>query len=118
MVTIDEIDEVLLYLSRMSPAMKIVPGMSFAWHEALDDQTAADVWTAAKYLAKRQTFVGVADIRGMCKRLRSDRLKAAGNIYALVQADPEDTHAYQAEYQRLHAEIAAGAALPPRLEVL
>ena len=89
-----------------------------AWHAAfaaagladlaLEDARAAVV---AHYAQTRQWLMP-SDVVGYCKRVRRDRLKAAGNIYALVQADPEDGPACHAEYQRLHADIAAGRRSP------
>lgn len=89
-----------------------------AWHAAfaaagLGDLAVEDARAAviAHYAQTRQWLMP-SDVIGYCKRMRRDRLKAAGNIYALVQADFEDQAAYQSEYRRLHADIAAGRRSP------
>lgn len=71
------------------------------------DVADAKAGVVAHYAKTRQWLMPI-DVIDFCKRLRADRLKAAGNIYALVCADPDDQAAYQAEYRRLIAEIAAG----------
>lgn len=112
MITWDETQEILLYLSRLNPAMKVVPGMSDAWHDQLQDFNCDEVRAAARLVGGMQTWVGVAEIRAACKRARAQRIRDAGSIYALVQADPDDEAAYQREYQRLHREIACGIRNP------
>lgn len=89
-----------------------------AWHAAfaaagLGDLSKADAEAAvvAHYAVTRQWLMP-SDVVSHCKRIRRERLKAAGSIYALVQADPEDAPAYHREYQRLVAEIASGRRSP------
>lgn len=108
MTTWDQTQEILLYLSRLNPAMKIVPGMTDAWFDQLQEYDPGEVQAAARLVGGRQTWVGVADLRAACKLARRDRIRAARNIHALVQADRDDTAACLAEYQRLVREIASG----------
>lgn len=112
MTTWDQTQEILLYLSRLNPAMKIVSGMTDAWHDQLQEFDAGEVQAAARLVGGRQTWVGVAELRTACKLARRERIRAAGNIHALVQADRDDVAACHREYQTLVAEIASGRRSP------
>jgi hypothetical protein len=107
-ITWDETSLVLEYLLFLNPALKVVPGMVDAWHDALGDFTYDEVRLAAREVGRRQTWVGVADIYGQCKQARRDRIRAAGNIQALVTADRDDDAACHRQLQQLTHEIAAG----------
>lgn len=85
-----------------------------AWHAAfaaggLPDLTVEDARTAiVAHYAKTRQWIMPSDVIGFCKLIRSERLTAAGDIHALVQADPNDARAYRSEFVRLHADVAAG----------
>lgn len=123
----DETQEILLYLTRLNPAMKVVAGMTDAWYEQLSGFSAAEVQAAARLVGGEQTWVGVADLRAACKRARAERLRVARPIEQLIKADPEDMAAWHAERAALTADIASGrrdanghlvSTDPPRLEAL
>lgn len=108
MITYREVAELLAYLSRLNPAMRIVEGQALAWHDQLAEYPAADVMAAARKVGGEQVWVAVADIRAQVKRIRADRLRGV-NIHALVQIDQStDPIAYQLEYRRLTNEVASG----------
>lgn len=115
-MTWDETSTVLEYLLMLNPAMKVIPGMADAWHDQLQEYTYDEVRAAARLVGGRQTWVSVAEIRAACKLARLDRLRAAGDLYALVQADPDDHRAYHAEFQRLRAQVASGRRTRAQLE--
>lgn len=95
-----------------------------AWHAAfaaagLADLTVEDARAAVvAHYAQTREWLMPADVIGYCKRIRRDRIKAAGNLYALIQADPFDGPAYQREYQQLVREVASGRRTPAQLENL
>lgn len=89
-----------------------------AWHRLfvaarIGDSTYADLEQAVvDHYAKGNDWLMPNHVVTLVKRYRADRLKAAGSISALVQADPDDVPTYHAEYQRLFAEIASGRRSP------
>lgn len=92
-----------------------------AWHAAfaaagLGDLALEDARAAVvqHYSGTRQWVMPV-DVIDRVKRIRNARVKAAGNIYALVQADPDGPE-YHREFVRLRALIASGRATPAQLE--
>jgi hypothetical protein len=85
-----------------------------AWHAAfaaagLADLTLEDARAAvvAHYAGTRQ-WIMPFDVVDRCKRIRRERLRAAGDLHRFVTADPEDAVACHREFQRLHREVAAG----------
>lgn len=85
-----------------------------AWHAAfaaagLPDLALADARAAVvSWYASTRQWVMPSDVIAYCKNLRKERRRAAGDIYALVKASPDDQAAYQSEYRRLHSEISSG----------
>lgn len=93
-----------------------------AWHATfaaahLGDLSLVDAKAAVvAHYAKTRQWLMPSDVIDFCKRVRRERIRAAGNIHALVQADRDDGPACHREFQRLHAEIASGRLNPLELE--
>lgn len=85
-----------------------------AWHAALAAAGLADLElkdaeaAVIDHYSKTRDWLMPADVIGYCKRIRRERVAAAGSIEALITADPDDPAAYAAERKRLTAEIASG----------
>lgn len=92
------------------------------WHalfvtQGIGDCPHEDLTDAVKdHYGRTREWLMPFDVVAYCKRVRRTRIEAAGNIYALVQADPNNQTEYQAEYRRLHADVAAGR-LDPRAQL-
>jgi hypothetical protein len=92
-----------------------------AWHAAfafagMGDLELVDAKAAvAAHYAHTRQWLMPADVVSFCKRIRRERLKAAGDLHRLVQADPDSPN-YLAEFQRLHAAVASGRRTIAQLE--
>lgn len=81
-----------------------------AWRDLLADLPPADARDAVLAHYRRcRDWLMPADVVAHVRRLRRDRLAAAGSIEAHVTADPADPAAYRADLARVRAAIADGA---------
>lgn len=68
-----------------------------------------------EHYARTRQWVMPSDVIEHCKQARRARLEAAGDLYRLVQLDPDDP-GYHAEYLRIRSAVAAGTVTPLELE--
>lgn len=93
-----------------------------AWHRlfvarGIGDSVYADLEQAVvDHYGSSNEWLMPSHVVTLVKRYRSARLQAAGNLNRFVLADRDDEAACQAEFRRLHAEIASGRRTIAQLE--
>jgi hypothetical protein len=109
-VTEEEALVLTRYVKACCPGQHIDKYTPDAWADLLEDLDYADCELAAAAVAKRQPFVGVAEIRAEVRRIRSDRL-ARSPLPAPPAELADDPGRYQRAVQAGVKRIADGASL-------
>lgn len=96
------------------PQQKWGTGTPVVWAEMLEDYSAVDAKAAAKVLVTRQAFVSLSELITEIKKIRGDRIRAAGPEVLGAGVPADDVPAFLEKVRSDLKAIADGTAEPDR----
>ena len=107
-MNLDEVRAMCIYISRMVPHQQFDDATPQAWAQTLAGVDVADARAVIGDVLAREPYVAPNAIVAAVRRLRRDRLAAAGFDTICPNVDPADAPRYAAERRALRDAIASG----------
>lgn len=82
------------------------------WSEMLGGYSVDDAKAAARALVSRQPFISLAELIAEIKKIRGDRIRAAGPEVLGANVDPDDVPAYLVKHRADVKAVGDGSAVP------